>query len=132
MSKSFSNLFQGTTGASANVWNDITPTQPNYPGTKIPRSFVIRTEGEALWVHANATEHMADYIIKQVNTGHLLESTKLASQIMLYDMQRSLSAVTKSGIAYGRIVHHGNWDFIFSKPRNGEPFDAVIHAFIKK
>ena len=132
MSKRFSNLFHGTGGASAKVWDDITPTQPNYPGTEIPRSFIIKTDGETLWVHANATEHMADYIVKQVNTGHSSEPTKLAAQIMLYDMQQSLSAVTKNGIPYGRIVHHGNWDFIISKPRNGEPYDAVIHAFIKK
>ena len=46
MSKSFSNLFTGTNGASAKVWDDITPTQPNYPGTEIPRSFVIRTDNK--------------------------------------------------------------------------------------
>ena len=131
MSKSESGLYSGTKGNSAKVWNDITPTQPNYPGTEVPRSFVIKTDGETLWVHGNATEHMAEYLIKQANTGHSQGETKLSAQIMLYDMQQSLGVVTKKGISYGRILHHGNWDFIIKKARNGEPYDAVIHALIK-
>jgi len=132
MSKSSSGYFSGTKGSSAGVWNDITPTQPNYPGTTLPRSFIIKTDGETLWVHGNATEHMAEYLIKQTNTGHSQESTKLVAQIMLYDMQQSLGAVTKNGVSYRRILHHGNWDFIINKARNGESYDAVIHALLKK
>ena len=47
MSKGGSGLFNGTKGASANVWNDIMPTAPNYPGTELPRSFIIKTDGES-------------------------------------------------------------------------------------
>lgn len=90
MSKGDSGLFSGTKGSSAGVWNDITPIQPNYPGTALPRSFVIKADGETLWVHGNATEHLAEYLIKQANTGHSQESTKLVAQIMLYDMQLSV------------------------------------------
>ena len=86
MSKSSSGYFFGTKGSSAGVWDDITPTQPSYPGTVIPRSFVIKADGETLWVHGNATEHMTEYLIKQTNTGHSQESTKLAAQIMLYEL----------------------------------------------
>ena len=132
MSKSSSCYFSGTTGSSAGVWNDITPTQPNYPGTALPRSFIMKTAGETLWVHGNATEHMAEYIIKQVNSGHLQGSTKLSTQLLVYDMQQSLSAVIKDGIVFGRILHYGNWDFIINKARNGESYDVVIHALLKK
>jgi len=132
MSKSGSGLFSGTKGNSAKVWNDITPTQPNYPGTDLPRSFIIKTAGETLWVHGNATEHIAEYLIRQVYTGHSQLSTKLSAQILLYDMQQSLGAITKDGVSYGRILHHGSWDFIIYKAKNGEPYDAVIHAFLKK
>lgn len=107
------------------------PTAPNYPGTELPRSFIIKTDGGTLWIHGNATEHMAEYLIKQANTGHSQESTKLAAQVMLYDMQQSLGAVTKNGVSYDKILHHGNWDFIISKARNGESYDAVIHALLK-
>ena len=132
MSKSYCRLFSGTIGSTSIVWDDITPTQPNYPETEIPRSFVIRTNGKTLWVHGNATKHMAEYLIKQASTGHTNESTRLSAQIMLYDMQRSLGEVTKVGFTYGRILHHGNWDFIISKARKGEKYDVVIHALIKK
>lgn len=131
MSKSYSGLFGGTIGGSSRVWEDISPTQPNYPGTEIPRSFTIKTDNGVLWVHGNATEHMAEYLIKQLNTGHSSENNKLSAQIMLYDMQKSLSAVTKNGIAYGRILKHSNWEFIINRARNDEPYDAVIHAFIR-
>ena len=132
MSKAVSGYISGTKGSSAEVWKDIIPTQPNYPGTALPRSFVIKTDGETLWVHGNSTEHMAEYLIKHTNTGHSQESAKLVAQIMLYDMQQSLGAVTKNGVSYGRILHHGNWDFIISKARNGELYNAVIHALLKK
>ena len=53
------------------------------------------------------------------------------------ELERIVPAVVEF-VAFGHvrarvgIVHHGNWDFIINKPRNGEPYDAVIHAFIKK
>ena len=60
MSKGNSRLFSGTKGSSASVWSDITPTQPNYPGTELPRSFIMNTEDGMLWVHGNSMEHMAE------------------------------------------------------------------------
>lgn len=132
MSKGNSNLFSNNKESSANVWNDITSTQTNYPDTELPRSFIIKTEGETLWVHGNATEHIAEYLIKQANTGHSQETTKLVAQIILYDMQQSLGTLTKNGVSYGKILYHGNWEFIIIKAINGEPYDAVIHALLKK
>ena len=132
MSKSYSELFHGTIGESATVWDNITPTQPNYPDIEIPQSFILKTENGILWVHGNATEHMADYLIKQVHMGYVLETTRLSAQLLLYDMQQSLSAVLKNGFSYGQIISYGNWEFIIRKPRNDAPYDAVIHALIKK
>ena len=97
-----------------------------------PQNTGVHSQGYSLWVHGNATKHMAEYLIKQASTGHTNESTRLSAQIMLYDMQRSLGEVTKVGFTYGRILHHGNWDFIISKARKGEKYDVVIHALIKK
>ena len=132
MSKGGSGHFKGTSGASAEVWDKITSTQPNYFGTEIPRSFVITTPNNTFWVHGNATEHMAEYVIKQANTGHSLGSTKLDSQIILSDMHASLSEVTKGGIKYNTPLQHGNWEFIIKKSNNSEKYDAVIHAMYKK
>ena len=132
MSKGGSGHFKGTNGATAEVWDNITSTQPNYTGTEIPRSFVITTPDNTFWVHGNATEHMAEYVIKQANTGHSLGSTRLDSQIILSDMHASLSEVTKGGIKYNTSLQHGNWEFIIKKSNDSGKYDAVIHAMYKK
>ena len=48
------------------------------------------------------------------------------------DMQQSLAAATSGGVQYGRILKHGNWEFIIHRPRGQGNYDAVIHAFMKK
>ena len=36
-------------------------TQPNYPGSVIPKSFEMTlTNGQKVWIHGNATEHIAE------------------------------------------------------------------------
>jgi filamentous hemagglutinin len=132
MSKGGSGHFKGTNGATAEVWDNITSTQPNYVGTEIPRSFVITTPDNTFWVHGNATEHMAEYVIKQANTGHSLGSTRLDSQIILSDMHASLSEVTKGDIKYNTSLQHGNWEFIIKKSNDSGKYDAVIHAMYNK
>ena len=42
------------------VWDRITPTQPPYPGTLLPQSFVMHTPHGDMWVHPNATDHLYD------------------------------------------------------------------------
>ena len=132
MSKGKSGLFHGTSGDSSDVWNNIMPTQSNYPGTELPRSFIVKTDNKTLWVNGNATKHMAKYLIKQLNMGHSREGSKLMTQMLLYDMQQSLGVVTQNEIIYGKIYQHGNWYFIINKAREGMPCDAVIHALLKK
>ena len=132
MSKGGSGHFSGTKGSTAEVWNNITPTQPNYSGTELPRSFVMKTSKDSFWVHGNATEHMADYLIKQSNSGHSLGSTKLDTQLMLSDMRSSLSTVTQGGIKYNTPLKHGNWEFIIKPSRTKNKHDLIIHAMYKK
>ena len=52
------------------VWDNITPTQENYPYTNIPKSFEIEVNGEKMWVHGNATEHMYEDVYKGITTGN--------------------------------------------------------------
>lgn len=132
MSKGYSGLFSGTSGSTASVWDDISATQDNYPGTSLPKSFTMKAGDATFWVHGNATEHMAEYLVKQMSVGHSLNSSRLATQLMLYDMQQSLAAATSGGVQYGRILKHGNWEFIIHRPRGQGNYDAVIHAFMKK
>ena len=132
MSKGASGLFSGTNGSTSNVWNNITATQPNYVGTEIPRSFIIKTPKKSFWVHGNATEHMAELQIKQSNSGHSLGSTRLDAQVILSDMQASLSKVTQNGIKYNTPLRDGNWEFVIKPSRNQNEYDLIIHAMYKK
>lgn len=44
------------------VWDSIKATQPPYPSSVIPKSFELSLlSGPKIWVHGNATEHMAEY-----------------------------------------------------------------------
>lgn len=44
------------------VFDAIKGTQPVYPGSVIPKSFEMTLpNGHKVWVHGNATEHMAEY-----------------------------------------------------------------------
>lgn len=55
------------------VWDDINPTQSNYPGTVIPKLFEMTLpNGQRVWVHENATEHMAEYAQHKRNTTSLI------------------------------------------------------------
>ena len=132
MSKGDSGLFKGTNSTTAYVWSDITATQPTYEGTAIPKSFIMKTANGDFWVHGNATEHMADYVLKKMKSGTSLESVRLNSQIILADMHESLSAVTKSGFRYNELLAHGNWEFVIRKPKSADKYDAVIHAMYRK
>ena len=132
MSKTDSGYFDGTSGESVNVWKYVTPTQPNYEHTEIPRSFIIETENGTFGVHGNATEHMADYVVRQYKDGASYEAIKLDSQIILSDMQRSLRAVTKDGVKYDTPLKHGNWEFVIKESKSSDEYDAVIHALYKK
>ena len=122
------------------IFLNVLPPQRSFPrrsslGKKqrtFTKSNYIKTPNNTFWVHGNATEHMAEYVIKQANSGHSLGSTKLDSQIILSDMHASLSEVTKGGIKYNTPLQHGNWEFIIKKSNNSEKYDAVIHAMYKK
>ena len=132
MSKGDSGLFEETNGSTAEVWYSISATQPYYEGTVIPRSFVMKTSNGTFWVHGNATEHMAEYVIKKLNQGSSLDSIRLDSQIILSDMKESLSAATKNGIIYDELLVHGSWEFVIKKSKSTDQYDAVIHAMYKK
>ena len=132
MSKGGSGLFKGTNGSTAEVWNNISATQPNYAGTELPRSFIMKTPENSFWVHGNATEHMADYLIKQSNSGRSLGSTKLDAQLILSDMRSSITRVTKDGIKYNTPLKDGNWEFVIKPSRNKSEYDLIIHAMYKK
>ena len=131
MSKGESGYFSGSKGTSAQIWDSIYPTQGNYPNTVLPKSFTMDLGDKRLWVSANATEHMYEYISSQMKYGIVIEGTHLTTQLLLDDMRSSLKEVTANGISYGSKLSYGNWEFVILKPRTKGQYDSVIHAFFK-
>ena len=52
------------------IWDNIVATQEFYPDTCIPRSFEIEVNGQKMWVHGNATEHIYDEVYKGIISGN--------------------------------------------------------------
>lgn len=101
------------------VWDNITPTQENYPFINIPKSFEVEVNGEKMWVHGNAAEHMYGVVYKGITTGNGTAYTNpnLYTQEIMSDFYGSLQEATKSGLVYGEKITQGNWEFVFAQPR---------------
>ena len=112
------------------VWDNITPTQGNYPNTNVPKSFEIEVNGEKMWVHGNATEHIYEDVYKGITTGNGTAYTNpnLYTQEIMSDFYGSLQEATKSGIVYGEKITQGNWEFIFAQPRQAGQLPVIKHA----
>ena len=112
------------------VWDNITPTQEKYPYTNIPKSFEIEVNGEKMWVHGNATEHMYEEVYKGITTGNGTAYTNpnLYTQEIMSDFYGSLQEATKSGIVYGEKITEGNWKFIFAQSRQAGQLPVIKHA----
>jgi len=77
------------------VFDSIKSTQPVYPGSVIPKSFeMILPNGQKVWEHGNATEHMAEYAASKAVT-HTPEAVRLASQVELKSFQLAVNTATK-------------------------------------
>ncbi|WP_332610256.1 hemagglutinin repeat-containing protein [Achromobacter sp. ESBL13] len=114
------------------VWDSIKATQPPYPGSVIPKSFELSlSSGQKIWVHGNATEHMAEYAkMKAIN--FTPEAVRLSSQQQLTSLQAAVDSATKGGVPYGKVINVEGWELIFSPPRASGGLPALIHALSKK
>lgn len=133
MSKPISGLFQGTTGYNnwntSIVWSYIVPTQEEYPGTSLPKSFNISTSHGPMWTHANATKHIYEAIISVKDNPRLKNTNPaLYVQFIMYDYWKSLQKSVSGGIHYNKIIVSGNWEFIFSKARETGKNPVIKHA----
>lgn len=62
-------------GKTGTVFDSIKGTQPVYPGSVIPKSFEMTLpNGQKVWVHGNATEHMAEYAASKALTNNARSS----------------------------------------------------------
>ncbi|MBI2787331.1 MAG: tetratricopeptide repeat protein [Elusimicrobia bacterium] len=110
------------------VWDSIKATGPSIAGTEIPSSFQIAVNGRQLWVHPNATEHMGEYIIGQIESGRVSpNSVGIRSQMMLESFRAAVTQATAQGIRLGQQMKIAGWELKFSQ-RPSDPLPVVVHA----
>jgi filamentous hemagglutinin len=110
------------------VWDDIVATQPTYPGSVLPKSFELTVpNGNKVWVHGNATEHIAEFIkMKAVN--YTPEVVRLTTQQILRSLQSAVNLATKEGIIYNEMMVIGGWELKFAAPRADGLLPVIMHA----
>jgi len=111
------------------VWDHITPTQPVWDETVVPRSFELTAEnGTAVWVHGNATEHLAEYATSMLSRGVNSGLVNISSQAQLTSLRAAVSSAIEHGVPLGRLVNVGGWELKFGPPRAPGLLPALIHA----
>ncbi|MBU6514040.1 MAG: hemagglutinin repeat-containing protein, partial [Betaproteobacteria bacterium] len=114
--------------ATGTVWDSITATQPNYPGSVIPQSFEMSLpNGQSVWVHGNATEHMAEYA-QMVANNNPPGVVQLTTQQQLSSLQSAVNTATQGGVPYNQLINVGGWELKFAPPRQPGQLPALIHA----
>ncbi len=109
------------------VWDSIKATQPVWQGTVIPRSFELATGNVKVWVHGNATEHLAEYATAMLNKGMSREAVNLGSQMQLTSLQSAVREATALGVPLNKLVNAGGWELKFSQKAT-DNLPALIHA----
>jgi len=120
--------FGGAVKATETVWDSIKATQPVWPGTTIPRSFELATGNGSVWVHGNATEHLAEYATSMANRGVSSDMVRIATQQQLRSLQAAVTRASVDGPSYGKLMVQGGWELKFAAPRSGGQLPALIHA----
>jgi hypothetical protein len=116
---------------SGTVWDSIKPTQPVYEGTVIPKSFELKTANGTIWVHGNATEHLAEYAMANLNRGVSTGLVNAGTQAQLTSLQAAVEQATAKGIQYGKLLNVGGWELKFAPPRQAGQLPALIHALLR-
>lgn len=115
-------------GATGTVWDSTKATQPTYPGSVIPKSFEMSLpNGQSVWVHGNATEHLAEYA-QMVATNNPPNVVRLTTQQQLASLQGAVNTATQGSVPYNQLVNVGGWELNFAPPRQPGQMPALIHA----
>ncbi len=118
----------GGAGAAGTVWGAIRATQPVWEGTVVPRSFELGTSAGKVWVHGNATEHLAEYATSMLAKGVSSELVKVATQAQLSSLQSAVTQVLAAGMKYNQMIQIAGWELKFGAPSRAGQLPALIHA----
>ena len=114
---------------SNTVWGRVKPTQEVWPETEIPRSFQLTTQnGQRVWVHGNATEHLAERVVGANGPSMRIELGRIVQQSQLTSLEAAVSAAIKNGIPFNQPIRVGGWELIFRPGRNAGDLPALVHA----
>jgi RHS repeat-associated protein len=113
------------------IWDSIKPTQPLYEGTTIPRSFEMTTANGKIWVHGNATEHIAEYATAMLNRGVSPSVVNMSTQAQMRSLQAAVNAATANGVQYGKLLNIGGWELKFGAPQQAGQLPVLIHALAR-
>ncbi|WP_241011132.1 RHS repeat-associated core domain-containing protein [Mycobacterium camsae] len=126
---------------SGTIWDHIKPTQPNYPGTPIPRSFELSTPNGDVWVHPNVTDHLHEVLGSYVERGIPHERSSpggrdflrhelfdIRIQADLSNLRRAVGHALEQGIAYDDVMVIDNWSTTFGPPRGEGLLPTLFHG----
>jgi hypothetical protein len=82
---------------------------------------------EHIWVHANATEHLAEGAIAMLNKGASFEAVALRSQAQLKSLQSAVREATIHGVPLNQLVRVAEWELKFSR-KASDTLPVLIHA----
>lgn len=104
------------------VWDDVVATGARYPGTEVPRSFRLGLDdGTEVWVHPNATEHLAERVLNGGATGPVTTQSQIRS------LQTAVSEVNRQGVSLGQMYNVNGWQLQFNI-RSTDDLVVVNHA----
>src|SRR5579863_190333 len=130
---SASNLKNNIEKLTGTVWNNITPTDPVYPGTKIPKSFELTVGKEKFWVCPNSTEHMLEYIQGKIKEHKkiITHNMPMNCQSLLTGFKSAVEQAKSQGIKYDTMIRIGCWEFRCGMPRKEGLLPTIYHANFK-
>lgn len=83
--------------------------------------------GQKVYVHGNATEHIAEYA-KFKAKNYTPKAVRLSSQQQLNSLQGALNTAAKNGVKYNKLITIDGWELKLAPPRKLGGLPAVIHT----
>lgn len=109
------------------VWDDIRGTQPDIPGSPVPKSFELTAGGTKVWVHPKVTDHVDEYLQGVSKRGGNEMEINMASQAHLASLQAAVAEAVKNGVPLNQLLRVGDWELKFSQ-RATDPLPVLKHG----
>jgi filamentous hemagglutinin len=81
-----------------------------------------------IWVHGNATEHLAEYATAMIMRGVSPDLVDIGVQAQLQSLQAAMESAISNGIPYNRLINAEGWELRFAEPREEGLLPVLIHA----